>query len=71
MADQEDDRPSFTCYNCKTKTFYNPEDYAKNGGGEFLIEMKIMDDFGPKTKDVFIRCSNPKCKCDNLVLISY
>lgn len=69
MADQ-DDIPSFTCYNCKQENYYNPSDYNDSRrGGELLMEMYIMKSL--KTKDVLINCNNPKCNHKNTVTISY
>lgn len=58
---------SFTCYNCNELNFYNIEDYIDNQKGrQLLMEMQLK-----KTKDVSIFCKNPKCRCENIITITY
>lgn len=69
MEDQ-DNNPSFTCYNCKQENHYDPSDYTDSKrGGELLMEMYRMKSL--KNKDVIIICNNPKCNKKNTVTISY
>lgn len=62
-----DNRPRFSCYQCKHVTYYNPSDYIdEEKKGKLLMEMLIY-----KTKQVTISCSNPVCRVNNVITIKY
>lgn len=66
MATKNDNRHSFTCYNCGQVTFYNISDYIEEKDKTLLLEMVVC-----KKKNVSINCSNIKCRCINIVTITY
>ena len=64
MADKDDNRSSFTCYNCNQVNYYNISDYIEEKAKTLLLEMVIS-----KRKEVRINCT--KCRCANIVTITY
>lgn len=65
--ENQDDRPSFVCFNCKQENFYTPSDFTdRQKGKELLMEMLTY-----KTKQVIISCSNQKCRSQNTITITY
>jgi len=64
-TENQENRASFICYNCKHETFYLPSAYIEKRK-ELLLEMKTY-----KTKQVIIHCSNKICRTPNSITITY
>ena len=64
-TENQENRSSFICFNCKHETFYLPSDYIEKKK-ELLLEMITY-----KTKQVIIPCSNKTCRTINSIIITY
>lgn len=66
----------FKCYKCKEETSFDKSDYVGSGRfqkPETVIKLMTTDSLSPKlrSKEIIIKCSNPKCEELNKLTITY